>query len=105
MDLFEQACTEFADKISFTCMGQDVTFRDIDEMSAKFATFLCSDGSLEQGNRVAIQLPNLIQYPLAEHRVGFVLQLGYFCASEIKRFQCLIGEITQIKSNNPFCAV
>jgi len=86
-------------------MGQDVTFRDIDEMSAKFATFLCSDGGLEQGNRVAIQLPNLSQYPVAEHRLGFVLQLGYFRASEIKKFQCLIGEITQIKSNNPFCAV
>lgn len=51
-------------------MGQDVTFRDIDEMSAKFATFLCSDGGLEQGNRVAIQVPNLIQYPVAEHWVG-----------------------------------
>lgn len=57
-------------------MGQDVTFRDIDEMSEKFVIFLHNDGNLEQGDRVAIQLPNLIQYPVAAWgilRAGLVL--------------------------------
>lgn len=76
LDLFERACAEFADNIAFTCMGQDVTFREIDEKSAKFAAFLRNEGGLEQGDRVAIQLPNLIQYPVAAWgilRAGLVL--------------------------------
>jgi long-chain acyl-CoA synthetase len=76
LDLFARACAEFADRIAFTCLGQDVTFREIDEMSAKFAAYLRGDGGLEYGDRVAIQLPNLIQYPVAAWgilRAGLVL--------------------------------
>jgi long-chain acyl-CoA synthetase len=76
LDLFERACSEFADRIAFTCLGQDVTFREIDEMSAKFAAYLRGDAGLEHGDRVAVQLPNLIQYPVAAWgilRAGLVL--------------------------------
>ncbi|MFT5562272.1 MAG: long-chain acyl-CoA synthetase [Litorivivens sp.] len=76
LDLFERACTEFADRVAFTCLGQDVTFREIDEMSRNFAAYLRSDAGLEPGDRVAIQLPNLIQYPVAAWgiiRAGLVL--------------------------------
>ena len=76
LDLFERACSEFADRIAFTCLGQDVTFREIDEMSGKFAAYLRGDAGLEHGDRVAVQLPNLIQYPVAAWgilRAGLVL--------------------------------
>jgi long-chain acyl-CoA synthetase len=76
LDLFERACSEFADTIAFTCLGQDVTFREIDEKSRNFAVYLRSDAGLEPGDRVAIQLPNLIQYPVAAWgiiRAGLVL--------------------------------
>ncbi len=76
LDLFERACTEFADRIAFTCLGQDVTFREIDQKSRDFAAYLRSDAGLEPGDRVAIQLPNLIQYPVAAWgiiRAGLVL--------------------------------
>jgi len=76
LDLFERACREFSDRVAFTCLGQDVTFAEIDEMSAKLAAYLRSDGGLEHGDRVAIQLPNLIQYPVAAWgilRAGLVL--------------------------------
>jgi long-chain acyl-CoA synthetase len=76
LDLFERACTEFADRIAFTCLGQDVTFRQIDEMSGNFAAYLRNDAGLELGDRVAVQLPNLIQYPVAAWgiiRAGLVL--------------------------------
>jgi long-chain acyl-CoA synthetase len=76
LDLFERACAEFADRIAFTCLGQDVTFRQIDEMSGNFAAYLRNDAGLELGDRVAIQLPNLIQYPVAAWgiiRAGLVL--------------------------------
>ena len=76
LDLFERACSEFSNEIAFTCLGQDVTFREINEMSAKFAAYLRGDGGLEHGDRIAIQLPNLIQYPVAAWgilRAGLVL--------------------------------
>ena len=76
LDLFERACSEFSDSVAFTCLGQDVTFREIDEMSASLAAYLCSEAGLELGDRVAIQLPNLIQYPVAAWgilRAGLVL--------------------------------
>ena len=76
LDLFERACSEFAEKIAFSCLGQDISFRQIDEMSGKFAAFLRGDAGLQHGDRVAIQLPNLIQYPVAAWgilRAGLVL--------------------------------
>jgi long-chain acyl-CoA synthetase len=76
LDLFERACAEFAHKIAFSCLGQDITFRQIDEMSGKFAAYLHGAAGLQHGDRVAIQLPNLIQYPVAAWgilRAGLVL--------------------------------
>ena len=76
LDLFELACAEFAHKIAFSCLGQDITFRQIDEMSGKFAAYLRGAAGLQHGDRVAIQLPNLIQYPVAAWgilRAGLVL--------------------------------
>tara|TARA_Y100000385_G_scaffold254423_1_gene279285 strand:+ start:4048 stop:5682 length:1635 start_codon:yes stop_codon:yes gene_type:complete len=76
LDLFERACSEFAEKIAFSCLGQDISFRQIDEMSRKFAAFLRGDAGLQHGDRIAIQLPNLIQYPVAAWgilRAGLVL--------------------------------
>ncbi|MEH6550144.1 MAG: AMP-binding protein [Pseudomonadales bacterium] len=76
LDLFERACAEFTDKIAFSCLGQDVTFRQLDEMSGKFAAYLRGNAGLEHGDRVAVQLPNLIQYPVVAWgilRAGLVL--------------------------------
>ena len=76
LDLFERACSEFAEKTAFSCLGQDITFRQIDEMSGKFAAYLRGAAGLQHGDRVAIQLPNLIQYPVAAWgilRAGLVL--------------------------------
>ena len=76
LDLFERACAEFAHKIAFSCLGQDITFRQIDQMSGKFAAYLRGAAGLQHGDRVAIQLPNLIQYPVAAWgipRAGLVL--------------------------------
>ena len=76
LDLFERACTEFSDRTAFTCLGQDITFAEIDKMSASFAAYLSGDGGLQSGDRVAIQLPNLIQYPIVAWgilRAGLVL--------------------------------
>ena len=76
IDLFETACAEYADDIAFTCMGQDMTFGEIDEISENFPAFLRSNDWLKHGERVAVQLPNLLQYPIAAWgilRAGLVL--------------------------------
>ena len=73
IDLFETACAEYADDIAFTCMVQDMTFGEIVEMSENFAAFLRSNDWLKHGERVAVQLPNLLQYPIA---AGGILRAG-----------------------------
>jgi long-chain acyl-CoA synthetase len=61
---FDDACNQYADKIAFSCIGQELTFAEIDSHSSNFATYLLTEAGLDKGDRVAIQLPNLIQYPI-----------------------------------------
>ncbi|MEX0344265.1 MAG: long-chain fatty acid--CoA ligase [Rhizobiaceae bacterium] len=72
-ELMEGACRQFADRSAFTCMGKTLTFEEIDAMSSKFAAFLQSKG-LEKGARVAIMMPNVLQYPIV---MMAVLRAGY----------------------------
>jgi long-chain acyl-CoA synthetase len=63
-DLMEFGMTEFAERPAFTCMGTTLTYRDIDELSMSFARYLQRDLGLIKGERVAIMLPNVLQYPV-----------------------------------------
>ena len=49
---------------AFTSIGHTLTFRQIDQYSQQFATYLQQYTSLQPGDRIAIQLPNLLQYPI-----------------------------------------
>jgi len=62
--LFEQACEKFADKVAYISMGRDMTYRQLDEASAAFAGWLQARG-FGKGERVALMMPNLLQYPVA----------------------------------------
>ena len=65
-----------ADKLAYTCMKQRLTFGQLDTLTENFAGFLQSIPGLEKGDRVAVQLPNLSQYPVAALgviRAGMVL--------------------------------
>jgi long-chain acyl-CoA synthetase len=64
VDLFERACYDYAGRIAFTVMGQDISFAEIDRKSAAFAAYLLTEAALQPGSRVAIQLPNIGQYPM-----------------------------------------
>ncbi len=64
-ETFEEACATFADKQAFTCMGKTLTFSDVDRLSAQFAAYLQNHTDLRPGDRVALQLPNVLQYPVA----------------------------------------
>jgi long-chain acyl-CoA synthetase len=63
--MFEEACRKYPDRPAFTAIGQTLSFADIDRMSRDFAAYLAGPARLEPGQRVAIQLPNLCQYPIA----------------------------------------
>ncbi|MGQ7246886.1 AMP-binding protein [Halomonas sp. V046] len=65
MDIFRSSVERFASNIAFSCMGQSLTYADLDRLSGDFAAWLQHETSLEPGDRIAIQLPNLLQYPVA----------------------------------------
>ena len=63
-ELFEKSCRQFADREAFHCMGKSLTFAQIDKMSRDFAAWVQAKG-LPKGSRVAIMMPNCLQYPIA----------------------------------------
>ncbi|NID10294.1 AMP-binding protein [Fibrivirga algicola] len=63
--LIEDGCRRFADRPAYACMGKQITYRELDEQSKQFASFLQHDLGLEPGDQVVIQMPNLLQYPIA----------------------------------------
>lgn len=75
VDLFEQNFQKYRERDAFVCMDKRLTFQDIDQASRKFAAYLQSLG-LKQGARVAVMMPNVLQYPIAAVailRAGYVL--------------------------------
>jgi len=64
-DMFEQSCARFAVRPAFTNMGVSLSFAELDRLSLAFAAWLQQVAGLQKGERVAIMLPNLLQYPVA----------------------------------------
>lgn len=65
IEVFDQACQKFRDKPSFSNMGRTITFHELDHYSGQFASFLQHELHLKKGDRIAIQMPNLLQFPIA----------------------------------------
>ncbi|MBD1559085.1 long-chain-fatty-acid--CoA ligase FadD [Vibrio sp. S9_S30] len=65
VEMFEQSVHKFADQPAFMNMGSVMTFRKLEERSRAFAAYLQNELKLEKGDRVAIMMPNLLQYPIA----------------------------------------
>ncbi len=65
MHVLEESFEKFASKDSFYCMGKSITYRELDILSKKFASFLQNDLGLNKGARVALMMPNILQYPIA----------------------------------------
>jgi long-chain acyl-CoA synthetase len=64
LDLFDETVRRHGDKPAFSSLGRTITFRELDEYASRFAGFLQSQPQLQPGDRIAIQLPNLVQYPV-----------------------------------------
>lgn len=64
-EMIDLCLVKYSDRIAYSNMGATLTFKQLDEMSLKFACYLQHDLKLKKGDRVAIMLPNILQYPVA----------------------------------------
>ncbi|TJX58954.1 MAG: long-chain-fatty-acid--CoA ligase, partial [Mesorhizobium sp.] len=74
-DFLVGACKQFAGQPAFTCMGKSITYAELEQLSAAFGGYLQSTG-LQKGARVALMMPNVLQYPvamMAVARAGFTV--------------------------------
>lgn len=65
VSIFEDSAARFAERPAFSCMGGSLSYGKLDRTSGQFAAWLRHDLGLAPGARVAIMLPNLLQYPVA----------------------------------------
>jgi long-chain acyl-CoA synthetase len=73
VELLEESFKKFADRKAFICMDKSISYRDLDEMSQALGAYLQSKG-MAKGARVALMMPNVLQYPVA---TAAVLRAGY----------------------------
>src|SRR5438552_700762 len=64
-DILRRSCARFARLPAFSCMGTTIDYAALDRLSANFASWLAATARLSKGDRVAIMMPNLLQYPVA----------------------------------------
>lgn len=62
--VLKESCQRFADKPAFTNLGKTLTYGDLYRLSGDFAAWLQNYTDLQPGDRIAVQLPNLLQYPV-----------------------------------------
>jgi len=64
-EIFEDSATKFRDRPCFTNMGVALNYGEVDVLSARFGAWLQHERGFKRGDRVAIMMPNLLQYPVA----------------------------------------
>ncbi len=64
IDVVARHCRVYADKPAFTSFGRTLSYGELDQLADAFAVYLQKETDLKPGDRLAIQLPNLIQYPV-----------------------------------------
>jgi len=65
LEIYDKAFKQFADREAFENMGKTMTYSEVDRLSTAFAAYLQNTLEMEQGDRIAIQMPNCLQYPIA----------------------------------------
>ncbi|MBF8730648.1 MULTISPECIES: long-chain-fatty-acid--CoA ligase FadD1 [Pseudomonas] len=63
--VLKQSCQRFADKPAFSNLGKTLTYGELYTLSGAFAAWLQQHTDLKPGDRIAVQLPNVLQYPVA----------------------------------------
>ncbi len=65
VEVIEESFKKFPDHDAFYCMGKTFTYEEMDLLSRKFASHLQNNLNLQKGDRVALMMPNILQYPIA----------------------------------------
>ncbi len=65
VDIFHESCKRFADRPSFHNLGTTISFQELEEATDAFASWCQHEAGLVKGDRIAIMMPNLLQYPVA----------------------------------------
>ncbi|QZA78765.1 AMP-binding protein [Deefgea tanakiae] len=73
-EVFAQSLAKYRDRDAFINMGKSITYGDLDRLSIQFATYLQQTLKLPTGSRVAVMMPNVLQYPVA---IFGILRAGY----------------------------
>ncbi|MBS38652.1 MAG: long-chain-fatty-acid--CoA ligase [Thiotrichales bacterium] len=64
-EIIEKSCDKYAGLQAYRNMGATLTYTDVDRLSRQFGAFLQQTAGLSKGDRVAVMMPNLLQYPIA----------------------------------------
>ena len=65
VQLLEESINDFGDQIAYINMGKSMTYNELDTLTRNFASYLQHEAGLKKGDRIAIMMPNLLQYPIA----------------------------------------
>lgn len=103
-EVFQDACTTYADRYAYQCLGAAITYRELEDDAAALAAWLQSAG-VRKGERVALMMPNLIQYPISLYavlRIGAVVVNinPLYSARELEQQLCDAGVTTLIIAEN-----
>ena len=71
--LMEESFARYAQRDAYVCMGKSITYADVDRLSRQLGAWLQAQG-LQPGARVALMMPNVLQYPVA---IAAVLRAGF----------------------------
>lgn len=76
--LIEATCKKFDNATALTCMGTDISFRQFNRLADDFASYLQNVLGMKKGDRIAIMLPNIIQFPIA---LFGAMKIGVVCVN------------------------
>ncbi len=65
VSVLDEVCRDFTDRPAFANFGKQLSYADVDRLSGQFASYLLNELKLKKGDRVALMMPNILQYPIA----------------------------------------
>jgi len=65
VSVLKNACDKYSDNPAFSNLGKTISYAEVDRLSTQFANYLLHDLKLKKGDRVALMMPNILQYPIA----------------------------------------
>lgn len=84
VSIFHESCSNYANRVAYSNMGSEITYHELDVLSRNFAAYL-QQLNLQKGARVAIMMPNVLQYPVA---LFGTLRAGYTIVNTNPLYTC-----------------